>query len=471
MKTKYKDLNEQIDRMKSLFTEERLYGNLVEQDEEVEIEEIGVEPEAEVTYSIKQDDGSTKTYARINAETWDEVIDGKRVSIGGGDVGELEAHHQNQMATTKPLTPTVDADWEHTIPAGDNQGDKWKYDGNSKSWHVWKKGESGYVAAGDTDKVTIVQLDASRKEDIRKGIKGGGKVVKKVETDDEKKVRLTKEKKEKEAARAKKIDDDARAEALDEKDAQQAGFEPTKDGKQPEGFNTTDWSERYVNVDGNLVKWYKKGTGGPREERRRDCKKLLDKVVPGYGEERSRPKQRAYFKTIGSTVKDDENKLESDVTDKIKFCISKFKTARFMKSNVYKRFIGDFNAFGGEWVEKGEEESGKEKDKTKKTPEGEWTRVNSGTKIRHLEGPNFEIETSWNIFRKDANDKLGFYKAANWDGNDIFTKVMTGALGKPALKIDGEYAYEDVDEITVTDVKGKKGKRKGYITVSGSAPE
>ena len=55
--------------------------------------------------------------------------------------------------------------------------------------------------------------------------------------------------------------------------------------------------------------------------------------------------------------------------------------------------------------------------------------------------------------------------------NAIFTKIMTGALGNPALKIDGEQAYKDVDEITVTDVKGKKGKRKGYITVSGTAPE
>jgi len=34
MKTKYKNLNEQVNRMKSLFTEERLYGNLVEQDSE-----------------------------------------------------------------------------------------------------------------------------------------------------------------------------------------------------------------------------------------------------------------------------------------------------------------------------------------------------------------------------------------------------------------------------------------------------
>ena len=31
MKTKHENLNEEIKRMKSLFTEERLYGNLVEQ--------------------------------------------------------------------------------------------------------------------------------------------------------------------------------------------------------------------------------------------------------------------------------------------------------------------------------------------------------------------------------------------------------------------------------------------------------
>ena len=34
MKTKHKNINEEIKRMKSLFTEERLYGNLVEQDVE-----------------------------------------------------------------------------------------------------------------------------------------------------------------------------------------------------------------------------------------------------------------------------------------------------------------------------------------------------------------------------------------------------------------------------------------------------
>ena len=109
MKTKYKNLNEQMVRMKSLFTEERLYGNLVEQD--------GTNPEI-FTHTMTSEDrdpwgisdkneikfeGGKWYHANItNPEAWEEVTDVTEQDIFNELPGFIEWKNQNPELKPNP---------------------------------------------------------------------------------------------------------------------------------------------------------------------------------------------------------------------------------------------------------------------------------------------------------------------------------------------------------------------------------
>ena len=389
--------------MKSLFTEERLYGNLVEQEEKT--------PEQKKGGGVPKEDVIDVTTTQTQA-----VDEPKIVKIGG--------------RTFKKTVTDGKVEWFETTSGTDVAF--------TDDITIKKSLEPAYVKlSGVTDPNTPKVDPVTKKTKV-------GPVTKGSEVD---------------------ADAEDRKKVISAKEAAIQGYEEYKGGE-PKDYksNKSDYAAIYVGDDPDTAeKWYKKGQGLIGGQRRKQCKELMGKAVDPYTEIVDIDLQKDYFKTLAQKIG------EEDVKDKIKFCISNFKNARFMKNDSnYKRFIKDFTTFGGKYVpedtvEKEEEEESSGKDKV-------WTKVRNGVNIKHLKGPNFEIISKLPIFLKDGNG-FKLLKSAQWDGYAAFTDVLLGRKGSPTLMIDGRVPFARVDNITVTDVKGRKGNRKGYITVTGKRPK
>jgi hypothetical protein len=126
-------LNEEINRMKSLFTEERLYGNLVEQEEE--------------KLKVQDSKGRTKEYSK------EEVIE--KIKKGKFTNDNVE------VFVNKTLTPLVDIEWAKAALDGKNTDDFEDSFGKKNSLKKKKDKTEG----GGGEKVKLKDKLAANKEE------------------------------------------------------------------------------------------------------------------------------------------------------------------------------------------------------------------------------------------------------------------------------------------------------------------
>ena len=105
MKNNHKTLNEEILRIKSLFTEERLYGNLVEQDEKI-YKDFGD------SYDYKVVDGKWYTQKK-GGKTWTNLSDNEKYK---SSVDKLNKRYPNALKDTNTDNTKVNTD--NTVKSG-----------------------------------------------------------------------------------------------------------------------------------------------------------------------------------------------------------------------------------------------------------------------------------------------------------------------------------------------------------------
>ena len=193
MKTKHKNINEEINRMKSLFTEERLYGNLVEQDKIDYTKEVMDELENQADEQgnlntntiqkeplLKKIGGTIKNIAQqvgTGVENFGEKVDSfmEKQSVNreaniekkkGKKIGYVSGKEKRKM--NKERDTEIDTQKEKT--------DK-KTKSDNEKLQACKKGVSNYVnlflSMSKKKRKTVAQVESARgsdnfDEDVRK---------------------------------------------------------------------------------------------------------------------------------------------------------------------------------------------------------------------------------------------------------------------------------------------------------------